>query len=359
MNNSLNSFLESRKNNFDIIRFFAAVLVIFSHSYPLTMGHDKLEPLMKLTNNQTGFGHLSVIIFFIISGFLITQSFDKSQNLLHYSKARILRIFPALIVLLLLTVFVLGPLLTTLSLGEYFTNFDTWKYLILNISLIGVQYDLPGVFENNIFPTSVNGSLWTLWFEFFFYIIVAFLGALKILNKKVVLVAFISCLVFSFVEPVFNGNFLFGFLFKYVSLFIYFGAGMLFYLFRNEIKIDFRLALFSIINIIIWTYLGYFDYAFPIFGTYLIFYISLQTKISFHNFTKHGDFSYGLYIFAFPIQQIVTLSFDNQLTPIGNFLFSFPISLILSILSWHLIEKKALMLKKTNLLKKIRFKEAA
>ncbi|MBT2658617.1 acyltransferase [Bacillus sp. ISL-18] len=355
---SLSSF-DLRKNNFDIIRFIAAISVIFSHSFPLTLGFDESEPLMRLSNNQTGFGHLAVIIFFIISGFLITQSFENSSGFWGFSKARVLRIFPALIVMLLLTVFVLGPLLTTLPITGYFSDMNTWKYLFLNISLIGVQYDLPGVFKFNIFPISVNGSLWTLWFEFFFYFVVAFLGILKLLNKKLILGSFALCLVATSLKEFTHGIWYLEYLYKYVSLFVYFNAGALFYLFRKEIKLDSRLAITSLIGVIVGTYLGFFDYVFPVLGTYLLFFLSFQTNLQFSNFTKYGDFSYGLYIFAFPIQQTVTHYFNNQLSPVENFIISLPITLIISILSWHLIEKNAMKLKKRTIIHGINKKEIA
>ncbi|WP_283746683.1 acyltransferase family protein [Bacillus cereus] len=345
-NNSLNSFLETRKNNFDIIRFFAAILVMYSHSYPLTMGNDKTEPLMLLTKNQTGFGHLAVTVFFIISGFLITQSFDRSKNFYSFFRARILRIYPALIVLLLLTVFVLGPLLTRVSLTEFFLNPETWKYLFLNISLIGMQYDLPGVFESNSFPISVNGSLWTLWFEFFFYLIVGLLGGLKLINKKVVLSLFMFCMILSYLYSYIEGPLLLNYFFKYINLFVYFSAGMLFYVFRHEVKLNSQLAILSFVILIIGIYLGNFDQFFPLFGAYTLFYISFQKKVVFSNFSKMGDFSYGIYIYAFPIQQTITFYFNNQLKPSDNFWIALPITLVFSIISWYLIEKQALKLKK-------------
>ncbi|MEH7179426.1 acyltransferase family protein [Neobacillus vireti] len=330
--------IDERKNNLDIIRFFAATLVILSHAYPLTTGNNASEPFAIWTNGGMTFGELAVAIFFVISGFLITQSFDRSKNPINYFKARTLRIFPGLIFVVLLSVFVLGPIMTEVSLMNYFKDRDTFEYL-QTISLYWMQYDLPGVFEKNIWPAAVNGSLWTLWYEFFFYIVVAVLGVTRLLDRRVVLLGFILSTVLYFLG---KGGF-------YTDLFRYFSAGMVVYLFRKQIYLNGWFALLSFILMIISAIVGYFEYAFSIFGTYLIFYVAFDSAVKFHNFGKFGDFSYGIYIYAFPIQQVMTHIFNNQLTPIENFLLSFPVTLVFAIISWYLVEKRALKYKKVSI----------
>ena len=103
-----------------------------------------------------------------------------------------------------------------------------------------IQFDLPGVFQTNKWPGGVNGSLWTLWYEFFFYIVVAILGVTRLLDKRVVLLGFILSTAFYFLD---RGGF-------YTDLFRYFSAGMLFYLFRKQIKINGWLAILSFIILV-------------------------------------------------------------------------------------------------------------
>jgi peptidoglycan/LPS O-acetylase OafA/YrhL len=330
--------LDARKNNLDIIRFIAATLVLFSHAYPLTTGNNASEPFAILTNGQMTYGEFAVSIFFVISGFLITQSFDRSRNAINYMKARALRIFPGLILCVLLTVFVLGPVFTDLSLAEYFRNRETYDYFKV-ITLYWLQFDLPGMFTQNIWPGAVNGSLWTLWYEFFFYIVVVALGVTRLLDKRVVLLGFILSSALFFIG---KGGF-------YTDLFRYFSAGMVFYLFRKQIKMNVILAVVSLVVLIVTANLGYFEFAFTILGGYLIFFLAFETRLRLHNFGKFGDFSYGIYIYAFPIQQVVTSMFQNEITPFENFLYSFPPTLVLAVMSWYVIEKRALKYKKITM----------
>jgi peptidoglycan/LPS O-acetylase OafA/YrhL len=336
---TIGDYSTGRINNFDIIRFFAATLVVYSHAFPIATGKNLLEPLKNFSNSQTTFGHLGVLIFFVISGFLITQSFDRNNNAASFAKGRFLRIFPALIVVIFLTVFVIGLFYTTLSTREYLTNAETYKYLF-SIFLYPMQHTLPGVFEQNPYPLSINGSLWTLPIEFTFYFAVLFLGLTKLLNKKFIILLFMLSLILPELNiPV--GE-------DYINLFRYFVAGSFFYLFKDRIQLNIIYALISFIAILLSLLFGQFDIAFAFFGSYLIFYLAYNQNIKFHNFSKIGDASYGLYIYAFPIQQIVSYIFKTDITPVSNFLISLPITIVLAYSSWHLIEKPMLKMKKTS-----------
>lgn len=184
---SIGDYLNGKQNNFDFLRFLAATLVIVSHSFPLT----GFREIAVLHNTLGGHG---VFIFFLISGFLITRSYLASNNVFLFFKARLLRIFPALIVVILLTIFVLGPAVTSIPLDQYFANKSTYQ-MLNNILLHSISYKLPGVFEQNPYKYSVNGSLWTLKYEFTFYIFVAVLGVLTILKRKeiIILLFVLSC----------------------------------------------------------------------------------------------------------------------------------------------------------------------
>lgn len=155
--------IKGHMNNFDFLRFFAAAMVIYCHSFALGTGRFDKEPMFVYSCGQFHFGTLAVVIFFIMSGFLVTMSFDRSISAGSFFYNRVLRIFPGLVFVVIVTAFLLGPFVSSLPLHEYFTNSHTYSYL-MTITLRGHSaHDfLPGVLSRNILPNTVNGSLWTL-----------------------------------------------------------------------------------------------------------------------------------------------------------------------------------------------------
>lgn len=325
----LSDYDSIRENNFDFIRFLAAVLVIHGHAFLLNTSEEYLD-----------FATIAVYTFFAISGFLITKSYTQSNNPIYYFKSRVLRIFPALIIVVTLTTFILGPLVSRLTFLEYFSNIQTYDYL-KSMLLFDIQYDLPGVFETNGQSTAVNGSLWTLWFEFVFYILVMILGYFKLLNKKVILTLFILSSVHYFLSIPYGDY--------YNKVFKAFVAGMMMYSFRNYIPLNGLLAFISFVILISTKILHLPVDLFYIFGTYLVFYLSFVPRVGLSSFGKYGDFSYGIYIYAFPIQQTIIMLFDGKMNPYLNILITIPITLFFAVLSWKLIEKPALKMKGRNL----------
>ena len=166
----LGDFSKGKENNLNLIRFLAAFSVLISHSFPLAMGTGTPEPLFSYTGMTLG--EVAVDIFFIISGFLVTGSLMLRKDSVEFILSRILRIYPALIIVTLITVFGLGGMFTSIPLDIYLTDNQTLRYVYKNITMItGGAYYLPGVFINNPFPYSVNGSLWTLAWELNMYVI--------------------------------------------------------------------------------------------------------------------------------------------------------------------------------------------
>jgi len=178
----LKDVADGRDNNLNLIRAFAATAVLVSHAYPITLGPGAEEPLKALTGRTLG--GLSVFAFFVISGFLISMSFMRSSSWQGFLVARFLRLVPGLVVSLLLVAFLLGPVVTTLSLGAYFTDPQTYGFVIRNTMLVFLQYDLPGVFETQPYP-NVEGSIWTLIYEVACYMGVFVLGIVGMLRSKV------------------------------------------------------------------------------------------------------------------------------------------------------------------------------
>ena len=328
----------NRTNNFDFIRFLAAMAVIYSHSFDIT-GIGNLEPLRDYTNNYISIGTLAVIVFFIISGFLIKQSYDKSRSIKLYLLARSLRIFPALIVTTMLTVFVLGPIVSNLTLSEYFINIETYTYL-LNCFCLKIHHELPGVFENNPVKNVVNGALWSLPYELLFYVLIIVLAQIK--SKKIVLGLFFS-LVALFIMY-FIG---FQYLTNIVHYAFYFMLGMVFYNYRNYITLKWQYALVFLILLAITLGLPMDKHIKHILVGVLLSYIIFTfafIQSSLNSFSKYGDFSYGIYIFGWIVQQTI-INYIPSMSQFLNFLIAGFITLCVAYISWHLIESKALKLK--------------
>lgn len=336
-----------RDNNFNLIRFISALAVILSHSYPLTIGEGVLEPFEKTIG--LSLGEIAVHIFFVTSGFLVTGSLIRNNNIKDFFLSRILRIFPALIASALLVILLCGILETQLSLSEYFQNPQTYKYFFSNSILIikSVVYFLPSVFLDNPYKGVVNGSLWSLPWELRMYVIlgVSFFIFKKKANFIMLAIYLVSLFYFFYNEFILNIDIVFFNHLFYLS--ILFFSGSILYIYSHTIPINkyiFFCILFLLILLPFFFDLKVFKFFYFLLFPYIVIFLAYMPKGPIRLFNRLGDYSYGLYIYAFPIQQMV-VSFFGNMTPIELFNFSFPITLILSILSWGVIEKPALKLK--------------
>ncbi|MCE7699519.1 MAG: acyltransferase, partial [Methanobacterium paludis] len=317
----------------------------FAHCFALITGTNNTEPLMRLTDTMT-LGTLGVIIFFVISGFLITQSWCHHPHPLNFLWNRSLRIFPGLFGVTIITIFLIGPLVTTLSTIQYFTNPMTLNYFSL-INIFGATPYLPGVFENNPFPRTVNGSLWILSSLFEMYLILMGIGFFKILKKRGIVLGWVitSILLFIYFSQNVSTHFL---TLSYCFAPLFFMIGVLYYLYKDKIKYNFKVA---ILLTIIWV----MSFNTPLFILisfinlpYIILYIA-HAKIPHLNMAgKYGDFSYGLYIYAFPIQQTI-IHFFTKISVIEMFLLTLLIVIPISFLSMKFIEENALKLKRVDI----------
>jgi peptidoglycan/LPS O-acetylase OafA/YrhL len=322
-------------NNFDAIRTIAASSVLVSHAFPLTYGDSSREPLYRLTGGRATLGWIAVAVFFTISGYLITRSFLQGgrsyENAIRFIRARALRILPALAVTLILLALVLGPLLTSDSWHEYFRNGKVFRF-IFNLSFLTFHDGLPGVFASNPYPGAVDGSLWTLRHEVRCYALVLMLGVLGLLNRSVLALATIGCLVWMFEAGA-----------ELSLFFASFAAGALLYVVRPPI--DGRIAAACLCVLVASFYLGFWGMIWPIFGGYAVLWLALSPSAPLPRLAKYGDFSYGIYILAFPVQQVVAQTMAGRGTWYLNVLISAPIVLALAAASWFLIERPALALK--------------
>ena len=338
-------FDAGRNNNFDAIRFVLATLVIASHSYPLFQGNNSCEPLARLSSGQMTGGELAVNGFFILSGYLILQSWERSRGMANFFRKRALRIYPGFLVAVAFGALVVAPCLAT-SAAAY------WQQLS-PVRLVGTTLNLnprlPAVFSNLPVP-AVNGSLWSIRYEVFCYLALAAAGCVGVFRLRWVVLA-LFCLVMgvftaqslSLVKIPGSGlSWLVCDLVHWPRLGACFLSGTLFYLYRNSIAYSprlFALSLAALLSCFCFPQLKLLSLMFPLFGAYVLFYLAFLPIPRLHAFTRRGDISYGLYLYAFPVQQLLVHRFGNQLTPETLFALAFPITALLAAMSWFIVER--------------------
>lgn len=333
--------VRASSDNFGGIRLIAAIAVILGHSFPLT-GVGAAGYLGSPVST------LAVKVFFVISGYLISESWSRDPDVFRYFLRRSLRIFPGLIVLVVLSVFIVGPVFSELELQDYFSSANTWRYFS-NIALLP-NYFLPGLFAENTYPNAVNGSLWTLPVEFAMYICTPVV--LIIFRNSVSLGGFALALSIISVwftriaipehSPVFWGTNLVNGL----EMAPYFFWGAFYKKYESSHRLfNLQVALAMIVILPLVT----FNWASSeIISLVIVPYVTLSLGNAkspvLGYFDRFGDVSYGTYLYGFLVQQLVA-SFLPHSNHWSNFLLSLFPSLLLGALSWHLVEKRMLKLK--------------
>ena len=334
--------LTGRHNNLNLMRLSAATGVLISHAFPITLGKGASEPLVELTGSSLG-TH-SVTVFFIISGLLIAASFERSRTVWHWGLARFFRLFPGLLVVLAATLLVLGPIATTLPLAEYFGTSATWRYLVANLSLVGLQYELPGVFGTNPYPDAINGSLWTLRYEVECYLLVGLAGMLGVLRRPALALLFVAlALGLQVVPSIWGPGNSMGWIREspMIGLGSAFGLGSAAYVLRDRLWLDVRI-LATAAALAVFAHGSIFFAAAQLLAlTYAVLWFAYvpQGKVLLYN--RYGDYSYGIYLYAFPVQQLIVW-FAPDLTVLPAIGIALAATLVLAFLSWHLVEKPTL-----------------
>ncbi|MCR4267789.1 acyltransferase, partial [Nitratireductor sp. ZSWI3] len=328
------------RNNFDLIRLFAAALVLFSHSYPITGNTEFFKSIIRYS---TG-GGLAVAVFFAISGFLVTRSV-LSHDIGKYVASRCLRIFPALAAVAVFQVFLIGPMFTSLPLDEYFGNPRTADHL-MNATAFYLHYGLPGVFED--LPNgSVNGSLWTLPLETFCYIVLPFLavlGALRIrsawLIGGAVVVGYLVAVHYFGLNDWNKGPRIAKAVDTYSILRngSFFAVGAMLWVYRERLPLSWGYWSLALVLAIIGfgSFVG--TLGFVVAVSYGAILIALRTPAV----RLPGDVSYGLYLYAYPVQQSVVAVIGAGIGATLLSAVALPIALCLACASWCYIEKPAL-----------------
>jgi peptidoglycan/LPS O-acetylase OafA/YrhL len=332
---------KGRRNNFQLLRFCAASAVVFFHCFALTNRWTD-EPVWRVFHDWN-FGTIGVEVFFVISGFLVTKSWCERANLAAFLAARALRIYPALILAVLFTVALAG-ISTALPWSTFLSDPITRDFFWHTASGWDLRDELPGAFATNVYPHAVNGSLWTLPVELRLYLIVAMIGTVGLAaGRPIVILAAGALIAAGFLWPdsllpSLNDTSIQ----RIVSLFAF---GSVIWIFRARIPISLSLAfLAGAIVLINPQALGRGLLFGPLFA-YVILTVALHPRIQWSGFNKIGDYSYGIYVYSFPVQQLLV-----QVNPAWRpeTLFAATMVLVIGVaaLSWHAVEKPLLGLKR-------------
>ena len=337
---------ERQTNNFDFIRFLLATLVLVSHSTQLIDGNSSREPLARSTPDGLSLGFVAVNYFFLISGFLIVRSWLFTHGLLLYLHKRILRIYPAFVVAVLVSVLVVGAIGAS-SAPTYWQAMDGRYLWAACKRLITLRIPAtPPTFEGLPFP-SVNGAIWTVRYEFCCYLLVAAMGGLGICQRRMAVLGFTLAALVAYTAQ--SHGFLalsdtdipvIGVIANWPRFATYFLAGMCFYLFRDKWRADWKLALGSALLVLLGcAFRGFSCVVLPVFGAYLLFYFAFMDAGALRRFGKRGDFSYGLFCYGWPAQNLILWTFHGKIHPVLFFSLSFLLALALAVGSWYAVEK--------------------
>ncbi len=336
--------MSSRDNNFDFLRLVGAVLVLVSHQFAL---HGDPEPVV---GRLTTLGGLGVAMFFSMSGYLITLSWQRDPHWGRFALRRCLRILPGLVVVVALCVLVLGPMVTSLAVEEYLRAPEVRAYW-RNIVLYPV-YALPGVFTSNPYPHAVNGSLWTLPFEFLLYFAIVPVLCLKTIRLYpwLLLVAALGLTAvgrwfFSAAPPVV----VYGSDLRYLGILApYFLMGSAWALWGGSTRLSLPVAVAAVGGLVVFH--GVLEgMALQLVAAIVIPYATLSVGVrswpGVRRAARWGDISYGMYIYAFPMQQTSIWLLGEGATFGSRLLLASGLTLGCALFSWHWVERPFLAFK--------------
>jgi peptidoglycan/LPS O-acetylase OafA/YrhL len=330
---------------FDLIRLLAALMVIFSHAFTTT-GHHEPQPI-HFGHLGVTWGHVGVAIFFVTSGFLVTESWRRSPVAGRYLLKRLLRIWPALLTMIILSVFVVGPIVTDRSLPSYFTSPQTWRYLFHNAVMSPIVFLLPGVFRHQPLR-GVNGSLWTLPYEVLAYLALLVLATSRLLRAWVLAALLAVGLVFYDMSVAHRTVALAVhidglWLYDLVRLQVWFVAGALLAFLKDRVTDRHLVAAVALLIACIGIGTHQAVVAVPALAL-LVIYLGTLPFAPAERLHRLGDPSYGMYLSGFVIQQTLVWAGWVHLNPWLSFAEGAVLATIFGYTSWHLVEKRAMRL---------------
>lgn len=335
--------------NFNALRIIAASSVVFSHAFLIATGSEETEPLYFTGRVTAIYG---VFLFFILSGFLVTESARRSTNLVDYFHKRFLRIAPAFVVSTLLITYVVCPLFSTDGAWSFIQDSATLKEVMLalffhtdSLYFQNVTF-FPPSGEAGYLPHIANGVLWTIRLEVLSYVFVGLLLVLSLLKGKgqlvaAFLVAGFSVLSLAYINSV-SSKWLGGFLFVAPS----FCCGIAMNLLVGIHRPRGWIAGLFLLGVIPALHYSVLPQAFPFLAAYPLIWLGSARFPPFAWIGERSDISYGMYLYGWPITLLLRAALGDGLNGYEMALLALPLTAIVAFFSWHLIEEPALRLKK-------------
>ncbi|MGO4808085.1 acyltransferase family protein [Cupriavidus sp. 2MCAB6] len=344
----LSSILERGGNSFDFLRLCAALAVMFGHSFWLQPAYGRIEPILKHTGLEYS-GSLAVYTFFVISGMLVSSSYERQGSLARFIPLRLARIYPALLACVFLSAFVLYPILSSGSFVSALLSEDAKIYFVKNTGLFwGIQWTLPHIFEHNAIKAVINGSLWTLPLELMCYMVAIVAGLISGYSSRLRLVALLAIVgagiaylashtsSYELLRSIVNKPTGYSF---YAPPF--FMVGMLLYAFRDRVVVSWPVGIALAIAYVIFRHSAIGTPLFYLAFLYVL--LCLCGDKTLRRIKLKNDYSYGVYLWAFPAQQMVASWFPDMDNLVG-LAISIPLTIIAAAFSWHLVEKPSIRL---------------
>jgi peptidoglycan/LPS O-acetylase OafA/YrhL len=329
-----------RANNFDAVRLAVALSVVFSHSFLIAEGSEANEPFARITGNQCILGLVGVFVFFVISGYLVTESYIRHPASGRFLLRRMLRIYPGLVVNVLICALLVGPMVSALPIGAYFVSPGLPQFLVETLSLDPGPLHLPGVlFADNPVGLLVNGSLWTLRYEVMMYLMILALAAARLLRLSSSIVLALIGIASVYFEQALTP---WGDIGEWAWFVGFFAAGMVLSFVRDRLAFNWRYALLAAAGLIVFVWLGRLIMLFPLAGAYLVITLARRHDPWLDYSRYCGDLSYGLYIYGWPAEQLVMYLSGGKAPWWQVFFGALALALPAAWLSWHGVEKWAL-----------------
>jgi peptidoglycan/LPS O-acetylase OafA/YrhL len=330
------------RNNFQLIRLVLAVAVLYRHSFDLlAAGHA--DVVLDLIPPRTHLGRIALCFFMVVSGFLVAHSWTQSAGWRDFLGRRALRVYPGFVVAATFSAFVAAPL-GSYDPAAYLGTVDVGGFLVGTLQLD--KLSIPPSFLMNPYPGPVNGSLWSIKIEFECYLGLLALALTGVFRRRVMMLALFGLMLAAHAVQAYVPSSLDRFA-NHLQLATFFMSGTVAYLYRDRIRRSYGWLEVAVLVTICTAILevGFVELL-PLTGTYVLLYLAYEPRLLRVPIGRGVDLSYGIYLYAWPVQQLVVQGFGGWLNPWTLSVTALVLSGGLAWLSWTLVERPFLALKR-------------